>query len=158
VIITHSFGKTFHATGWKIGYILAPRLIMDEFRKVHQYLVFSVNTPMQQAISEYIKRRENILALGSFYQEKRDYFLSKLSSSKFRFTPAEGSYFQLLDYSEISQTGDVELAKLWTIKHRIASIPVSVFYHNKTDHHYLRFCFAKQKEELTKAAEILCQI
>ena len=157
-IIVHSFGKTFHATGWKMGYVLAPEYLMQEFRKVHQYLVFSVNTPVQYALAEYIQNRNNIHELSSFYQEKRDYFLSLIKDSKFEFTPASGSYFQLLSYRNITEENDVELAKNWTVEKGIASVPISVFYPKLTDNKVLRFCFAKENEVLEKAAEILCKI
>ncbi len=157
-IIVHSFGKTFHATGWKLGYALAPEHLMAEFRKVHQYLVFSVNTPVQYALSEYIQNRENVHQLAGFYQEKRDYFLDLIKDSKFEFTPAAGSYFQLLSYKNMSSENDVELAKKWTVEKGIASVPISVFYPLLTDNKVLRFCFAKENEVLEKAAEILCKI
>ena len=157
-IIVHSFGKTFHATGWKMGYVLAPEHLMTEFRKVHQYLVFSVNTPVQYALAEYIQSRTNIRVLSGFYQEKRDYFLDLIKESRFEFTPASGSYFQLLSYKNITDENDVELAKRWTKEKGIASVPISVFYPELTDNKVLRFCFAKENEVLEKAAEILCKI
>lgn len=157
-IIVHSFGKTFHATGWKMGYVLAPEHLMTEFRKVHQYLVFSVNTPVQYALAEYIQSRTNIRELSGFYQEKRDYFLDLIKESRFEFTPASGSYFQLLSYKNITDENDVELAKRWTKEKGIASVPISVFYPELTDNKVLRFCFAKENEVLEKAAEILCKI
>ncbi len=157
-VIVHSFGKTFHATGWKMGYVLAPEYLMTEFRKVHQYLVFSVNTPVQYALAEYIQNRNNIHELSGFYQEKRDYFLDLIKESRFEFTPASGSYFQLLSYKNITDENDVELAKKWTIEKGIASVPISVFYPKLTDNKVLRFCFAKENDVLEKAAEILCKI
>lgn len=157
-IIVHSFGKTFHATGWKLGYVLAPKELMSEFRKVHQYLVFSVNTPIQFALSEYLKNRRNIKGLSGFYQKKRDYFLSLLKDSRFKYVPAAGSYFQLLSYKDISNADDVDVAKRWTVDKGIASIPISVFYPEKIDNKVLRFCFAKENDVLEQAAEILCKI
>ncbi len=157
-VIVHSFGKTFHATGWKMGYVLAPANLMKEFRKVHQYLVFSVNTPVQYALAEYIENRQNISDLASFYQEKRDYFLNLIEDSRFKYSPASGSYFQLLSYGGITDESDVALAKKWTIEKGIASIPISVFYSTNQDNKVLRFCFAKENEVLEKAAEILCKI
>lgn len=157
-IIFHSFGKTFHATGWKMGYVLAAEQLMTEFRKVHQYLVFSVNTPAQYALAEYIQNRQSMHELSAFYQKKRDYFLDLIKDSRFEFTPAAGSYFQLLSYKSISNENDVELAKKWTVERGIASVPISVFYPKLTDNKVLRFCFAKENEVLEKAADILCKI
>ncbi len=156
--ITASFGKTFHATGWKIGYCLAPKELMSEFRKVHQFNVFCSNHPMQYALAEYLKTPEHYLALPKFYQEKRDLFLSLLSSSRFSFTPAAGTYFQLLDYSTITDEGDVAFAERLTKEYTIASIPVSVFNLNQQDDKVLRFCFAKTDDTLKRAADILCGI
>jgi len=157
-LVVHSFGKTFHITGWKLGYVLAPETLMKEFRKIHQYIVFSVNTPVQHALTEYIKDRANIHSLAAFYQQKRDKFLSLIEDSNFSVKPASGSYFQLLNYAQITDLGDVELAKKWTIELGLASIPISVFYPDKRDDKVLRFCFAKQDSILEKAAEILCKI
>lgn len=153
-----SFGKTFHATGWKVGYILAPENLMREFRKVHQYNVFTVNTPVQLALAEFMKTPENYMHISDMYQEKRDFFLSKLEGSKFKVIPTSGTYFQLLDYSEISDEKDTEFAEMLTKKHKVASIPVSVFYHNPTQDRILRFCFAKENETLEKAAQILAKL
>ncbi len=156
--ITASFGKTFHTTGWKMGYCLAPRQLMEEFRKVHQFNVFCSSHPMQYALAEYLKTPENYLSLPQFYQEKRDLFLSLLQDSRFKFIPAAGTYFQLLDYSEITDEHDVTFAERLTKEHKIASIPVSVFNLNQQDDKVLRFCFAKNEDTLKKAAEILCNI
>lgn len=157
-IIVSSFGKVYHTTGWKIGYCYAPDYLMKEFRKVHQFNVFSVNTPIQYAYAEYLKYSDKYLNLSSFYQQKRDYFLKLISSSRFTYTPSQGTYFQLLQYDKISQTADVEFAEELTRKFKIAAIPVSVFYYKKVSYHYLRFCFAKNEETLEKAAHILCSI
>ncbi|MBT6746334.1 MAG: methionine aminotransferase [Flavobacteriales bacterium] len=154
----YSFGKTFHNTGWKMGYCIAPENLMIEFRKVHQFNVFSVNTPMQYALSEYLKNENNYLSLPNFYQEKRDIFCNLLKESRFKITPAGGTYFQLLDYSEITDMKDTEFAIQLTEKNKIASIPVTVFYNTSPESKVLRFCFAKDNETLEKAAEILCQI
>lgn len=154
----YSFGKTFHNTGWKMGYCIAPENLMIEFRKVHQFNVFSVNTPMQYALSEYLKNENNYLSLPNFYQEKRDVFCNLLKESRFKITPAGGTYFQLLDYSEITDMKDTEFAIQLTEKNKIASIPVTVFYNSAPESKVLRFCFAKDNETLKKAAEILCQI
>jgi methionine aminotransferase len=131
---------------------------MIEFRKVHQFNVFSVNTPMQYALSEYLKNENNYLSLPNFYQEKRDIFCNLLKESRFKITPAGGTYFQLLDYSEITDMKDTEFAIQLTEKNKIASIPVTVFYNTSPESKVLRFCFAKDNETLEKAAEILCQI
>lgn len=157
-LIIYSFGKTFHATGWKTGYCIGPENLMKEFRKVHQFLVFSVNTPLQVALSEYMKNKENYSGLSSFYQEKRDFFLNQIKGSAFIPLPCYGSYFQLLDYSKISKEKDTEYAIRLTKENGVASIPVSVFYGTPKDHHLLRFCFAKDNETLEKAAERLQKI
>jgi len=157
-IVVASFGKTFHATGWKMGYAVAPENLMKEFRKTHQFIVFTVNTPIQYALSEHLKDENNYLGLGSFYQKKRDYFLKLIKNSRFKPVPSFGTYFQVLDYSEISDLPEMEFAE-WLIKeHGIASVPVSAFYHKNDDHKMLRFCFAKKEETLEKAAAILCKI
>jgi len=156
--VVASFGKTFHNTGWKTGYCCAPKELMEEFRRAHQFTVFSVNHPMQKAIAEYLKEPEHYLGLSQFYQEKRDLFLSLIADSKFKFIPSKGTYFQSLDYSEITKENDVKFAKRLTIEKGIASIPLSVFNENNLDFKMLRFCFAKTDETLKKAAEILNQI
>jgi len=157
-LITGSFGKTFHATGWKCGFVLAPPQLTAEFRKVHQFVVFAVNTPVQHAIAEYLKNPENYINLGSFYQEKRDLFLNLIKGSRFKASPASGTYFQLLNYSNISDEKEMAFAERITREFKIASVPVSPFYHNQEDNKMLRFCFAKTNETLEKAAEILCRI
>ena len=157
-LIISSFGKTFHTTGWKTGYCLGPKNLMDEFRKVHQFIVFSVNTPVQYALAEFLKNKQNYTGLGKFYQEKRDYFAKLIAGSRFNFSPSAGTYFQLLNYKTVSSEKDTEFAVKLVKDFGLASIPVSVFYHQPTDNHVLRFCFAKQNETLEKAAEILCRI
>ncbi len=157
-IIVGSFGKTLHATGWKIGYFAAPAQITAEIRKVHQYNVFCCNTPLQYAIADYLEDPEVYLGLSDFYCKKRDFFLEQIKNSKFKFKPSAGSYFQLLDYSKLSPLDDVSIAKKWTLEKGIASIPISVFFHNKQDQQMLRFCFAKDDEILMKAGLILCSI
>ena len=154
-IVVFSFGKTFHATGWKTGYIVASAEFTKEIRKAHQFMVFSVNTSIQVALSEYMKTPEHFLGLGKFYQQKRDQFLSFIKGSSLQPLPCYGSYFQLLSYESISKQADTAMAEELTIKHKVASIPVSVFYKDKTDKHLLRFCFAKKDETLEKAGEIL---
>lgn len=150
-----SFGKTFHITGWKMGYCIAPEHLMKEFNKVHQYNVFCVNHPMQAAIAHYLKNPETYLALGEFYQQKRDYFLSAISTSKFKSLPCQGTYFVLLDYAVLSEEKDMDYAQYLITEKGIASIPISVFTHNHIDNQQLRFCFAKRKETLEKAAELI---
>lgn len=157
-IVVASFGKTFHATGWKMGYALAPEKLMKEFRKTHQFIVFTVNTPIQYALAEYMQDEENYKNLGSFYQNKRDVFLDLIKDSKFKTVPSHGTYFQVLDYSEISDLPEMQFAEKLIKEHNVASVPVSAFYHQKTDHKMLRFCFAKKEETLKKAAELLCKI
>jgi methionine aminotransferase len=157
-IVVASFGKTFHATGWKTGYALAPKNLMAEFRKSHQFIVFAVNTPIQYALAEYIKDENNYKHLNAFYQKKRDYFLELIKGSKFKSAPSSGTYFQVLDYSEISDLDEMDFAQKLIMENGIASVPVSAFYHNKTDNKMLRFCFAKKEETLEKAAELLCKI
>jgi methionine aminotransferase len=157
-LIVSSFGKTFHTTGWKIGYCLAPANLMAEFRKVHQFLVFSSNTPIQYAIAEYLENKDAYLQLPSFYQQKRDYFIHVFGQTKFGLKPSQGTYFQLLDYSKISKEKDTDFAVRLTKEFGVASIPVSVFYHKKTDSKFLRFCFAKHEDELEKAAEKLIKL
>ncbi len=150
-----SFGKTFHNTGWKMGYCAGPRELMDEFRKIHQFNVFSVNHPMQKAIATYLKDPENYEYLPGFFEAKRNLFLEALEGSRFSFLPSTGTYFQLLGYGKISEEGDMEIASRMTREHKVASIPVSAFYQNKTDNRILRFCFAKSEETLLRGAEIL---
>lgn len=153
-----SFGKTFHATGWKMGYVVAPEYLTKEVRKTHQFIVYSVNTPIQFALSEYLKHPENYTHLGRFYQEKRDFFLQQMDGSSFEPLKSHGSYFQLFSYKHISDRPDVEMAEVMTTRHKVACIPVSVFYKDKTDNRLLRFCFAKKDETLEKAAAILKKI
>lgn len=156
--IVASFGKTFHNTGWKVGYCCAPKELMQEFQKGHQFNVFCVNHPMQKAFAEYLKAPNHYLKLSEFYQRKRDFFLNLIKESRFKMTPSKGTYFQVLDYSEITTENDVEFAKRLTIEHKIASIPMSVFNQNEADYKVLRFCFAKTDETLKEAADILCRI
>jgi methionine aminotransferase len=156
--IISSFGKTYHTTGWKLGYCVAPKNLMAEFRKVHQFLVFSCNTPIQLALAEFLQQKDNYLGLGNFYQKKRDHFISLIRNSKFDFIKSPGTYFQLLSYKKLSTEKDTDYAVRLTKEFKIASVPVSVFYHEQEDNHVLRFCFAKKEETLEKAAEILNKI
>lgn len=153
--ICASFGKTFHVTGWKLGYCLAPKTLMREFRKLHEFIVFSVNHPAQRAVAAYMQDPSHYLGLGAFFQEKRDRFLSGLEGSRFRWTPSEGTYFQLLDYSAISDEGDIAFAERLTREFKVASIPISVFNLHREDPKKLRFCFAKKQETLDSATDIL---
>ncbi len=156
--VISSFGKTYHTTGLKMGYCLAPENLMNEFRKVHQFAVYAVNTPIQYAYSEILDKKEMYLELNAFYQEKRDFFINLIKGSKFKIKPAKGTYFQLLDYSNISKENEVSFANKLTIEHGVAAIPVSVFYHDAVENNVLRFCFAKSNETLEKAAEKLHKI
>jgi methionine transaminase len=153
-----SFGKTFHTTGWKTGFVLAPANLMAEFRKAHQFIVFAGNTPMQYAMADYLVDKENYLHLPEFYQRKRDYFAGLVSGSRFKIIPSYGTYFQLLDYSRISEESELDFAIRITKEFGVASVPVSPFYHEKVDNRVLRFCFAKTEETLEQAAAILCKI
>ena len=153
-----SFGKTFHVTGWKIGFCLAPKPLMEEFRKIHQYLTFSTVTPMQYALAEFMLEPSRYLFLGEFYQRKRDLFLKGLRQTPFEFSPAEGSFFQVVSYKHLSQEGDFDLAVRMIKSLGVASIPVSSFYHDKRDEKLLRFCFAKDDEVLLEAIERLKKI
>jgi methionine aminotransferase len=150
--VCSSFGKTFHVTGWKVGYCLAPAALTTEFRKIHQYLTFSTTTPIQHALAEYLAVPDRYRGLPAFYQRKRDFFLDALSGSRFRYTPAEGSFFQTVSYDAITDEPDTDLAVRLTHDIGVASIPVSVFYDQKHDFKRLRFCFAKDDETLDLAA------
>ena len=157
-IVVFSFGKTFHVTGWKLGYVLAPKNIMREIRKVHQFSIFSSNHPLQMALAEYIENEENYLKLNDFYQQKRDLFLSIIKASRFEPLNCQGTYFQLLKYEKICELNDLAMAKELIVNNGIASIPISVFYHANLDQKILRFCFAKTMETLKRAGEILIKI
>lgn len=150
-----SFGKTFHVTGWKIGYCLAPRELTSEFRKIHQFVTFSTPTPLQYALAEYLEAPDHYLSIPDFYQEKRDLFCEGLKGTPFRFVPAQGSFFQLVSYGHLSQESDYDLAVRLTKEIGVASIPISVFFNEKTDHKILRFCFAKENSELEQALDKL---
>jgi len=157
-IIVSSFGKTFHTTGWKTGYLLAPENITSLIRKAYQFMAFASNTPVQFAYSQILDRKDLYLELGSFYQEKRDFMRKGLKSTNFKLLDCYGSYFQLVNYDKISDLGDLEFSKLLTIENKIATIPVSAFYKKKNDNHILRLCFAKNIETIEKSLEILCKI
>lgn len=156
--IVSSFGKTYHVTGWKMGYVLAPRELMSEFRKVHQFNVFVANGPIQYALADYMQDRDAYLGLAAFYQRKRDFFLEAIKGSRFRPLPSRGTFFQNLRYDAISNELDTDLAVRLTREHGIASIPISVFYREPPEHKVLRFCFAKSEATLAKAGAILRRI
>ena len=156
--IIASFGKTFHNTGWKMGYCIAPAPLTKEFRKVHQFNVFSANHPIQVALAEYLKTPSNYLELGNFYQQKRDLFLDLIKDSRFEFSPSKGTYFQLLNFKNITNESDYDFAVRLTKEQKIAGIPISVFNNENYDTKVLRFCFAKTEETLKRAAEILNKI
>lgn len=156
--VISSFGKTFHTTGWKIGYCYAPENLMKEFRKLHQFIVFAVNTPIQLAISEFMKNESNIYSLNNFYQNKRDLFRLLLKDSNFQLINCSGTYFQLLDYSNLSNDNDIKFSEYLTKEIGVAVIPLSPFYKIGTDDKLIRVCFAKKDEVLKHAAEKLVKI
>ncbi|GAB3994446.1 pyridoxal phosphate-dependent aminotransferase [Spirosoma daeguense] len=156
--VVGSFGKTFHITGWKIGYCLAPAELTKEFRKVHQYLTFSTVTPIQYALADYLSQPSHYRELSAFYQRKRDLFLDGLRNSRFTFKPAAGSFFQTVSYEAITDEPDYDLAIRLTNEIKVASIPISVFYAQKNDYNVLRFCFAKDDAILEEAAHRLSQL
>lgn len=157
-IAVFSLGKTLHATGWKIGACVAPERLTKEFRKVHQFCNFSINTPIQHAIAAFFENPEEYLHLNEFFQKKRDFLLSAMEGSRFRPIKSEGTYFQLFDYSAISDESDVAFAKRMTTEFGVAAIPVSVFNSNKRDDKIIRLCFAKKEETLAKAGALLSKI
>ena len=156
--VVSSFGKTYSVTGWKMGYVLAPKELMGEFRKVHQFNVFVTNSPLQHAIAEFMENPDAYLSLAAFYQKKRDFFLEGVRGSRFKPLPSRGTFFQNLCYDAVSEEKDMDLAIRLTKERGLASIPVSVFYREPPDHRVLRFCFAKSDETLARGAEILCKI
>ena len=156
-IISSSFGKTFHITGWKLGYLVGPKTLMEEIKKVHQFNVFSVNSLAQVSIAAYLSQTD-VQQLGSFYQNKRDVFRDLLEQSRFKLLPCEGTYFQAVSYRDISDVPDLEFCKRLAIENGVAAIPISVFNANKADQKIIRFCFAKDDETLIQASEKLCKI
>jgi methionine transaminase len=156
--IVSSFGKTYHVTGWKVGYVAAPASLTNEFRKVHQFNVFTVNTPVQHALAAYMADAQPYLQLPAFYQRKRDLFREGLKRTKFRVLPSEGSYFQCVDISAASQLGEADFCKWLTSEIGVAAIPLSAFYGNGFDQRVVRFCFAKKDETLTTAIERLAKL
>ncbi|MFN6087325.1 MAG: methionine aminotransferase [Cyclobacteriaceae bacterium] len=157
-IAVFSFGKTFHATGWKVGYTVASEELTREIRKTHQFITFSVNTPIQFALAEYLNDPENYLNLGKFYQQKRDFFLNQIKGSSLKPLPCFGSYFQLLSYEGVSTKSEMEMAAWMTKEKKLAPIPVSAFYKDGSDQKLLRFCFAKSDTTLESAGKILRMI
>ena len=156
-IVVSSFGKTYHITGWKIGYVVGPAALMAEFRKVHQFNVFTVHTPSQLALAEYMQDAGRHLRLAAFYQEKRDFFRRLMAATPFELLPCRGTYFQLARYDRISDLPDRAFAEWMTREVGVAVIPVSAFYANGRDDKVVRFCFAKQEETLLAAADRLCK-
>ena len=156
-IVVSSFGKTFHITGWKVGYLVCPKALMTEILKVHQFLVFCVNSVAQHALDAYLDLVD-VNTLSAFYQQKRDIFSEGLKNSRFNLLPAEGSYFQVADFSAISNQSDVAFCQELTVKHGVAAIPISVFNANTHDARLIRFCYAKTDETLQEAIEKLCKI
>lgn len=154
-LLVYSFGKTFHSTGWKIGYCVGPEILMNEFRKVHQFNVFCVNSFEQYALADYLQDPQPYLGLPSFYQQKRDFLQNALKDSKLKPLASEGTYFQLYDYSEISDEPDTDFAKRMTIEYGVAAIPVSVFYSSKKQNGVIRLCFAKTEDMLEDAGKLL---
>ena len=156
--VVASFGKLFHITGWKVGYFFAPTELTREVRKVHQYNTFSVSTPFQFAIGEFLKNKSEYLNLPEFFQQKRDFLIEGLKSTPFEIIPPKGTYYLLADYSKISDLNDVEFAKQLTEKYKVATVPLSAFYENPPDQKLLRICFAKKEETLKKAIDFLIKI
>ena len=156
--VISSFGKTYHVTGWKIGYCLARGTLSQELQKIHQYLTFASNTPVQHALADFMLKKDVYLDLAAFYQHKRDLFQRMLQASRFKLLPCHGTYFQMVDYASITGESDVDFARRLTVEYGVAAIPPSVFYHRKNDYKVLRFCFAKKDETLKEAAEKLCKV
>lgn len=156
--VISSFGKTYHTTGWKVGYCAAPENLINEFKKVHQFIVFAVNTPIQYAYADIMEKEEMYLSLGKFYQAKRDLIVSLLEKSRFKLTPAKGTYFQLLDYTAISNMNDRDFAEYLTKEKGVAVIPLSPFYANDYNEKFIRICFAKKDEVLYAASEKLLAV
>lgn len=151
--VVSSFGKTYHCTGWKVGYCIAPENLMKEFRKVHQFNVFSVNSIAQAAFADILPKKDLYLELSAFYQQKRDFFRSAIQSSRLKLLKCEGTYFQLAAYNRISEERDTDFTKRMTRDMGVAAIPVSVFYRHNVDKSIIRFCFAKEEETLKRAAD-----
>jgi len=157
-LLVYSFGKTFHSTGWKMGYCVAPEYLMREFRKVHQFNVFSCNSFVQYGIADFLENAERYESLPTFYQQKRDFFQKEMEGSPLQPLSSEGSYFQLYDYSKVSDLPDLDFAKYLTKEIGVAVIPVSAFYSSGRDERVVRFCFAKKEETLASAGKLLREI
>ena len=157
--VVSSFGKTYHATGWKVAYCAAPAALTAEFRKIHQFVTFTTHTPTQWALAEYMELKpEHYLQLPAFYQAKRDLFISTMSASGFALTPSAGTYFQLADYSNLSDLDDMAFSRFLTQEIGVAAIPVSAFYEQPPDDRIVRFCFAKEDETIIKATAMLSSV
>ena len=156
--VISSFGKTFHTTGWKMGYCAAPELLTNEFRKMHQFIVFSANTPIQYAYADYLQDETHYNSLGDFYQKKRDTFRGRIKNSKFKLMPCMGTYFQLLEYADVSELDDMKFSEYLTKEVGIAVIPISPFYDEGDTNKIIRICFAKRDEVLIEAANILSKL
>ena len=156
--IVSSFGKTYHVTGWKVGYVAAPAALTAEFRKVHQFNVFTVNTPVQHALASYMEDARPYLDLPAFYQRKRDLFRAGLANTRFKLLPSEGSYFQCVDISEVSDLDEADFCKWLTTEIGVAAIPLSAFYGNGFDQRVVRFCFAKKDDTLNAALARLAKL
>ncbi|QIY89691.1 methionine aminotransferase [Chryseobacterium gallinarum] len=157
-LLVASFGKLFHVTGWKVGYCAAPENLTAEFRKVHQFNVFCVNTPIQLALAEYMKNEDHYNHLNQFFQEKRDFLRRGLSGTSFELLDCEGTYFQAVKYTAISEKNDFDFATELTVQHKVATVPFSSFYKNKVNENVIRLCFAKKQETLEKAIENLSKV
>jgi methionine aminotransferase len=157
-LAVYSFGKTFHATGWKMGYCVAPEGLMREFRKLHQFNVFSVNAPIQYALADFLEDEANYIHLNAFYQQKRDFFAEKMQKTAFKPLNCNGTYFQLYDYSAISNESDIDFTRRLTIDYGVAAIPVSAFCTGGSNARVIRFCFAKTEDVLAKACALLEKI
>ena len=157
-IVVSSFGKTFHVTGWKVGSVVAPKAIMAEFRKVHQFNVFVTNSVMQVGLADYMQDPQHYLQLPAFYQRKRDFFRAGLARTPLKLYPCEGTFFQLVDYSAVSDTTELEFSKWLTTEIGVAAIPLSAFYQTAVENKTVRFCFAKKEETLTRALERLSRL
>jgi methionine transaminase len=156
--VCFSFGKVYHCTGWKMGYCVAPPMLMNEFRKIHQFNCFTSNSPVQFALAEFLQQKEKYLQLGSFLQAKRDYFSTLMQQTKFKALPSYGSYFQLYSYDGLSNEGEKEFAIRLTKEYGVATIPTAAFYKNNTDNKVLRFCFVKKESTLEDAVNRLIKL
>lgn len=157
-LVVFSLGKTYHVTGWRLGYCVGPKYLIDKFKHIHQYVTFSAATPLQLACADQLRKENSYLNLPAFFQQKRDLFLQHMQHSGFVPLPSKGTYFQLMSYRGLHEGADVDVAKRLTETHKVATIPISVFYHDKTQQQILRFCFAKTSEDLEQAAKRLREL